>query len=120
MKGLKISDKAVYSWGNGADGRLGHGDDTEHLVPMQLGSLSNKKVISVACGSEHSCIIADDTLFTWGKGQYGRLGHGSEKSENTPKIVETLQGKGLKEVVCGSEFTMVLTGKQWLQIFLIC
>jgi alpha-tubulin suppressor-like RCC1 family protein len=106
----------VFSWGNGADGKLGHGDESEQLIPMQIGILSNKKVTSVACGSEHSCVIADDALYTWGKGQYGRLGHGSEKSEKLPKVVEALNGKGLKEVICGSEFTIVLTGNKSIVI----
>ena len=39
--------------------------------------LRGKNVVSVVAGGEHSSAITEDgALYTWGKGSYGRLGHG--------------------------------------------
>ena len=39
--------------------------------------LRGKNVVSVVAGGEHSAAITEDgALYTWGKGSYGRLGHG--------------------------------------------
>ncbi len=43
--------------------------------PVLLPSLKN--VVSVAAGACYSAAVTDEgLLFTWGKGSYGRLGHG--------------------------------------------
>lgn len=72
-------------------------------------ALKGKKVTSISCGAEHSALIADGTLYTWGFADAGRLGHGNEKNQNTPTVVEFFDGKKPKEVVCGSDWTTVLT-----------
>jgi len=47
-----------------------------------------KRVSYIACGSSHSAAITSDgELYTWGQGQYGRLGHSDEVSQHTPKLV---------------------------------
>ena len=39
--------------------------------------LRGKKVVRVAAGGSHSAAVTESgQLFTWGKGSYGRLGHG--------------------------------------------
>ena len=58
--------------------------DTPHLVE----SLKGKKVVDAACGSSHSaCILDDGSLYTWGKGRYGRLGHSDHEPQHKPKQV---------------------------------
>ena len=43
--------------------------------------LAGKDVVRIACGSTHSAAItADGELYTWGRGNYGRLGHGKQQS----------------------------------------
>ena len=47
--------------------------DTPILVPGLVG----KRVVHIAAGSGHSAAVSEDgVLYTWGKGTYGRLGHG--------------------------------------------
>lgn len=42
----------------------------------------------MAAGGAHSaCITASGELFTWGKGRYGRLGHGDSDDQSKPKMV---------------------------------
>ncbi len=40
-------------------------------------------------------------LFTWGKGRYGRLGHGDSEDQLRPKFVEALLGYRVIDVACG-------------------
>lgn len=45
--------------------------------PTLIASLSGKNIVAISCGSSHSAAIsAEGELFTWGRGNYGRLGHG--------------------------------------------
>ena len=57
-------------------------------TPQLVESLKGKKVVDAACGSSHSaCILDDGTLYTWGKGRYGRLGHNDHDPQYKPKQV---------------------------------
>ena len=58
-----------------------------------IDSLRDKRVTQVACGGSHSaCVTAEGHLYTWGRGRYGRLGHGDSDDQSRPKLVETLVG----------------------------
>ncbi len=51
-------------------------------------TLKGKVVMDAACGSSHSaCILEDGSLYTWGKGRYGRLGHNDHENSKLPKQV---------------------------------
>lgn len=39
---------------------------------------------------------------TWGKGRYGRLGHGDSEDQLKPKVVEALLGYRATDIACGS------------------
>ena len=57
-------------------------------------SLRGKDVVDIACGGAHSAVItATGELYTWGKGRYGRLGHGDSDDQMKPKLVEALIGR---------------------------
>ena len=42
---------------------------------------------------------------------HGQLGHGDKASYRQPKHVEKLQGKAIRQVSCGDDFTVCVTGK---------
>ena len=51
-------------------------------------SLRGKEVVDIAAGGAHSaCITLAGELYTWGKGRYGRLGHGDSDDQARPKLV---------------------------------
>jgi len=96
-------NREVYSWGIGENGQLGLGDIKAEEIPTQLRSLSGKNVVFVAAGGSHSAAITEDgALYTWGKGSYGRLGHGNAEDKNVPALVQALVGHKIVDVDCGS------------------
>ena len=102
---------SVFSWGKNAYGRTGHGktkgsQDTPKLVK----GLKSRKVTFVSACSYHTACVTDDGFaYTWGEGEFGRLGHGDEKNSFTPKPVEGLFDVKVKEIHCGVYHTSVCT-----------
>lgn len=97
------SDGEVFSWGEGEDGKLGHGNRDSYDRPKLIEALSGIGVIDIACGSAHSaCITSQGHVLTWGKGRYGRLGHGDSEDQLQPKLVEALLGYRAIDIACGS------------------
>ncbi|XP_028033518.1 probable E3 ubiquitin-protein ligase HERC2 [Bombyx mandarina] len=103
------ADGKVYSWGEGEDGKLGHGNRLTLEVPRLIDALSGERVVSVACGSAHSaCVTARGHLYTWGLGEYGRLGHRDNITQLVPKMVEALANFRVIQVACGSRDAQTL------------
>uniref|UniRef100_A0A8C9RA53 E3 ubiquitin-protein ligase HERC2 n=1 Tax=Scleropages formosus TaxID=113540 RepID=A0A8C9RA53_SCLFO len=97
------SEGEVYSWGEAEDGKLGHGNRSPCDRPRVIESLRGVEVVDIAAGGAHSaCITASGELYTWGKGRYGRLGHGDSEDQLKPKLVDALQGHRVIDVACGS------------------
>ena len=88
------ADGAVWSWGDGYQGRLGHGDTQSQLLPKKVEAFAGRRVVAVAAGSAHSlALTADGAFFTWGKGDDGCLGHGEDLSDQLlPKKIEAQVG----------------------------
>ncbi|KAL6966596.1 hypothetical protein U1Q18_032377 [Sarracenia purpurea var. burkii] len=55
----------VYTWGKGANGRLGHGDTNDRNSPTLVEPLKDKQVKSVACGTNFTAAIC---LHKWVSG----------------------------------------------------
>lgn len=86
-------DIQVYSWGTGDGGRLGHGDQSSKSEVTLVKGLENLTVVHIACGSTYSAAVTTEgELYTWGKGNYGRLGHGSSDDHYKPTLVTALKG----------------------------
>ena len=81
-------DGRVFSWGEGDDGKLGHCSRLSCDKPRLIEALKSKRVRDIACGSSHSAAITSSgELYTWGCGEYGRLGHGDNVTQLRPKQV---------------------------------
>ncbi|XWS71265.1 hypothetical protein CRYUN_Cryun03dG0123500 [Craigia yunnanensis] len=55
----------VYTWGKGANGRLGHGDADDKNSPTLVEALKDKQVKSIACGTNFTAAIC---LHKWVSG----------------------------------------------------
>lgn len=111
----------IFSWGEEAGGRLGHGVDADVLHPKLIDALSNTNIEFVACGEYHTCAVTfSGDLYTWGDGtyNYGLLGHGNEVSHWVPKRVNgPLEGIHVSYISCGPWHTAVVTSSGQLFTF---
>mmetsp|Transcript_21486 Transcript_21486/g.30089 ORF Transcript_21486/g.30089 Transcript_21486/m.30089 type:complete len:607 (+) Transcript_21486:80-1900(+) len=107
--GIGISDRlglAVFSWGRGEDGQLGLGDTSDQDEPTYIDALRGVGVRQIACGSGHTVVLTTDgEVYTWGRGDDGRLGHGDNGWKYVPRIAQSLTGQIIVQVTCGSYHT---------------
>jgi len=53
----------LYTWGEGAGGRLGHGDEEDRHEPQVISALRGTQIIQVACGFAHTVVLTGNTLY---------------------------------------------------------
>jgi E3 ubiquitin-protein ligase HERC1 len=78
-------------------------------MPSLVRDISN--VGGVACGSAHTLAVSVDgkTVWSFGGGDNGKLGHGDTSQVYRPKVIEALQGLYVRKVAAGSTFSLALT-----------
>jgi len=85
---------AVFTWGRGEDGQLGLGDTSDQDEPTYVDALRGVGVRQIACGSGHTVVLSTEgEVFTWGRGDDGRLGHGDNGWKYVPRITRSLAGR---------------------------
>ncbi|XP_048826786.1 probable E3 ubiquitin-protein ligase HERC3 isoform X2 [Brienomyrus brachyistius] len=98
---------AVFSWGSNRRGQLGLGDVTDRDRPVPVRSLHGKKTIYISCGGEHTATLTQGGLvFTFGSGEFGQLGHNSDRDELHPRLVAELWGAPVTQIACGRYHTL--------------
>ncbi len=84
------SDGTLWTWGNGVNGALGHGNTTSLSTPTQVGSDTDWQSAVITGTESTSAIKTNGTLWTWGKNDYGQLGHGDTTNRTSPVQVGSL------------------------------
>lgn len=84
--------------GKGSYGRLGLGDSNNQSTLKKLTfepHRSIKKVSSSKGSDGHTlAFTTEGEVFSWGDGDYGKLGHGNSSTQKYPKLIQgPLQGK---------------------------
>lgn len=101
---------AVFMWGRGEDGQLGLGDTSDQDEPTYVDALRGVGVRQIACGSGHTVVLTTDgEVYTWGRGDDGRLGHGDNGWKYVPRITQSLAGHIIVQVTCGSYHTAAIS-----------
>ena len=105
------ADGAVWSWGYGGYGQLGHGDEQQQLLlPKKVEAFTGQRVVAVSAGYAHNiALTADGAVWSWGDGEDGTLGHGDEQMQLLPKKVEALAGQRVVAVLAGAYHSFART-----------
>lgn len=93
----------LYTWGDGRFGQLGQGDKESRLAPCLVEELGrngeDEHVVNVACGTFHSLALTHTgTVYSFGKGEGGSLGHSSERDIAVPKVVAALSHSSIVDI----------------------
>lgn len=63
-----------------------------------------KEVASHPDGKHFLALTSGGDVYSWGNGDGGRLGHGDCNSREQPTLIQTLFGKNVTHVACGSTY----------------
>ncbi|XP_075962648.1 putative E3 ubiquitin-protein ligase HERC4 [Anarhichas minor] len=83
---------AVFTFGSGQYGQLGHNSFGDELRPRLVAELWGAKVTKIACGRHHTLVLTDSKrVYSFGCGAQGQLGHGEESHPSVPLPVQLTQ-----------------------------
>uniref|UniRef100_A0A7N8XM30 non-specific serine/threonine protein kinase n=1 Tax=Mastacembelus armatus TaxID=205130 RepID=A0A7N8XM30_9TELE len=102
----------MYMFGSDYYGCIGVEGDLgmEILEPVLLEFFEERPVRQVSCGDNHVVVLTQSgDIFSWGCGEYGRLGLECEDDFSSPMQVEIPKGATISSVSCGSDGTFYLT-----------
>uniref|UniRef100_A0A673BJH9 non-specific serine/threonine protein kinase n=2 Tax=Sphaeramia orbicularis TaxID=375764 RepID=A0A673BJH9_9TELE len=104
--------REVYFWGGGK------------FTPQKLDTFKGGSSAQHVCaGESHFAVVTvEKELYTWanvqgGAKMVGQLGHGDQASYRQPKKVDKLQGKAIRQVACGADFTACVTDEDQMYMF---
>lgn len=82
----------------------------EQTWPQSIRALKNYRIRACSTGENHSVALsAKGTVFTFGSGNAGQLGHGDFMGRQVPRRVSALMGLRIIEVTAGCYHTLALT-----------
>ncbi|XP_019850124.1 PREDICTED: secretion-regulating guanine nucleotide exchange factor-like [Amphimedon queenslandica] len=103
----------LISWGSNKYGQLGGAQEsgnTSLYIILDKAAFNSEPVIDIGAGLRHSAAInGTGSLFTWGDGKKGQLGHPDLTTIKKPTQVSSMAGMICEGVSLGSHFTAVRT-----------
>eukprot|EP01006_Ploeotia_vitrea_P003424 TRINITY_DN112592_c0_g1_i1.p1 TRINITY_DN112592_c0_g1~~TRINITY_DN112592_c0_g1_i1.p1 ORF type:complete len:433 (-),score=38.49 TRINITY_DN112592_c0_g1_i1:108-1358(-) len=103
------SETSLWSCGFGGRAQLGYKTTAAtEPEPREVRKLANSNIVGMAGGDMHSVAFsADGTVYTWGEGYPGALGHGDTASVVLPTQVKDFPHH-VVQAAAGGDFTLVL------------
>ncbi|XP_073758026.1 X-linked retinitis pigmentosa GTPase regulator isoform X4 [Callorhinus ursinus] len=101
----------LYTFGEPECGKLGLPNQllVNHRMPQPVPGIP-EKVVQVACGGEHTVVLTEKAVYTFGLGQFGQLGLGTFHFETSvPKVVEHIKDQKISSISCGENHTALIT-----------
>ncbi|KAL2515900.1 Regulator of chromosome condensation (RCC1) family with FYVE zinc finger domain [Forsythia ovata] len=106
------STRKLFTWGNGDEGQLGHGDKLSRLVPCCVAVSNDTNFCQVACG--HSITVGLTTcgqVYTMGSADCGQLGSPGSTCTLPLHIEGKIKSSFIEEISCGSHHVVAMTSK---------
>ena len=116
------TDGALFSWGNGGYGQLGHGDTHDHYLPTEVESLKGTRIRSIEASEAHSIVVTDPgAVLAFGQTQPdGREDPAEEVDVLLPTAIAALRGVGMTTVVgvaSGPNHSVAMLADGTLRVF---
>ncbi|TRZ00959.1 hypothetical protein DNTS_029976 [Danionella cerebrum] len=106
-----LTDRGIImTFGSGSNGCLGHGNFNDVTQPKIVEALLGYELVQVACGASHVLAVTNEReIFSWGRGDNGRLGLGTLDSHNCPQQVSLPVEFEAQRVLCGIDCSMIIS-----------
>ncbi|CAL5202789.1 unnamed protein product [Lathyrus oleraceus] len=99
----------LFTWGDGDEGRLGHSDNGNKLVPTCVSQLVDYDFVQVSCGRTLTLALTSmGKVFAMGSSKFGQLGNPHVK-DRAVMVEGMLKQEYVKKISCGSYHVAVLT-----------
>ncbi|XP_075998044.1 putative E3 ubiquitin-protein ligase HERC3 [Genypterus blacodes] len=103
---ILTKDGAVFTFGSGQYGQLGHNSFTDELHPRLVAELSEAKVTKIACGRYHTLVLTESKqVYAFGCGDQGQLG--GSQHQPVPLLVplsqDTTDGQKIRNIYAGGD-----------------
>ena len=100
----------VLTWGDGAQGQLGDGSNSNTDTPVRVKLPAGTKAKSISAGDAHAlAITTKGHLYAWGYNGDGELGNGTTNDAGKPVKVGLPAGTKVKIVSAGGDHTLALS-----------
>lgn len=115
----------VWTWGSAEYGQQGGTNAYEDwatgqraeksaamicATPRSLsGCFDGKHIAHVSCGHLHNLATArDGSVYSWGWGSYGVLGHGNHRFQLVPKLIRRIGGERIVQTAAGAKHSLAV------------
>lgn len=104
----------LFAWGLNNYGQLGFESEENIALPHKVELLNGIKIKEVDGGFHHSMLLTEDgNVYSWGRGDYGQLGHGNAENVTQPKLIETFESlpedNRVIHISCGDNHSTAVT-----------
>jgi alpha-tubulin suppressor-like RCC1 family protein len=111
-----LSDGTIKSWGLNSWGQLGDNTQVSKQVPVLVSNINNAIAIHASDGGEYAmALLADGTIRSWGRNNFGQLGNNTTTNSLIPIAVSNINTAiKIKSTSCSS-FALLSDGtiKSW-------
>lgn len=102
---------ALYGMGRNNYYQIGHPEPIHHKRPQLVEALKNVHITQVECGHEHSIALSSEgKVFGFGRNTQFQLANTKSTSQQ-PHQIQALEGNRIKQIACGSGFTMAINDR---------
>ncbi|XP_075998041.1 putative E3 ubiquitin-protein ligase HERC3 [Genypterus blacodes] len=103
---ILTKDGAVFTFGSGQYGQLGHNSFSDELHPRLVAELLEAKVTKIACGRHHTLVLTESKqVYAFGCGDQGQLG--GSQHQTVPLLVplsqDTTDGQQIRNIYAGGD-----------------